>query len=477
MPLQAADSDTAASGSVRQTRVPNSQARSPVLPVTPEAKPRQTSSPMGIMREAPLWDGHTCSTGCGGPKLTIAEGIVDRGGSSTSTPAGDRQPGSSLGTIVKSFGNSRNMFNAGPGTDTLVGLGAGASLDPADYLTTAVGWHALFSSTQANTESTAIGWHTQGSITVGGMNTSLGVNAIGSCLACVHDMAIGTDALRNTTTASYDIAIGVSALLDDGSAGSNIAIGDNALVSGSGATGQFNIAIGNLSLHSVTLTTARENILIGQAAGGNSVTSASGDVGIGHLAFYDLTTGSENTGIGFRVGNKITTGNANTCIGWQSCDSLTTGSNNIVIGRFPYAARESLTTGIGNILIGNGAMPHSPKGNSAINIGNTYLASASGPILSGGFGQSAHVVASAGSTAFAIDVGLEGTAASGRIRLAPQANGYICQATDVTNPDEFAEAVIPVNQYEILLKNYSRFGGRPVAWKASDVVTVSCSGY
>lgn len=401
-------------------------------------------------------------------------GCTFTGAVNTNSANGYQQNGQ---TLVNSFGNSGNQFGDGPGTVTLVGLGAGVNLDPSDYLTTAVGWHALNASTQTNSESTAIGWHAQALITTGGFNTSVGVNGIGSCLICVHDMAFGTDAIRNSLTASFDTAIGVSALINDGSAGSNIAIGDNAFPGNTGGTGQFNIAIGNSSLASSSLTTANEDILIGTSAGGAAITSASADVGIGHLALQSLTTGNNVTAVGFSAGNKATTGNLNTFIGSQAGFGVTTGSQITVVGAVPNGAINELTTAIGAIAIGYNAVPVNATQNNSINIGNTYYGNATAPIVGSGFGTSPSVVTSAGSAAFTVNVGTGGSASSGVITLAVQPHGYLCKATDTTNAATFVEEVVPNSATQITISNYSRTTGTLIAWTASDVIAVSCSGY
>ena len=414
--------------------------------------------------------GGGCTTNCTVQSLTAT-------GTTPFNQTVTNAAGTASGTILQAYGNTNNMFGDGPGTDTLVGLGAGANLDPQDYLTTAVGWHALGSSTQANTESTAIGWAAQRMITTGGMNTSLGVNTIGSCLVCVHDMAFGTDAMRNTLTASYNIGIGVSALINDGSNGSNIAIGDNAYPGDAGATGQFNIVIGNSAFSSAALTTANQNIMIGQSAGGPSVTSANSDVGIGHLVFQNLTTAANDVAIGLGAGKGVTTGSLNTLVGSQSGYGITTGSQNTIIGAVPNASLNEVTTAIGVIALGYNAVPVNATQNQSINIGNTYYANAQTPNISSGFGTSPSVPQHAGSAAFTVNVGTGGTASSGVISMAVQPNGYICSATDITNPASFVVTAIGTSTTQVTFANYSRTTGASAAWTASDVLAVQCAGY
>jgi len=384
-------------------------------------------------------------------------------------------------TVLKVYGNSNNKFLDGYGTDTLVGLGAGQNLPPQDYLTTAIGWHALQNTTNANTESTAGGFWSQSHITTGGYNTSWGVGTIGQCLICGHDMAFGTDSMRNTLTASYNVGYGVNTLIDDGSAGNNIALGNYAYPGNVGGIGQFNIAIGNSAFASTSLTTATQNLFIGQGAGGAAATSASNDIGEGHLTLQNITTASNVTAIGFSSGNKLTTGNLNTFYGSQSGYGVTTGAQNTIIGAVTNALINEITTGISNIIIGYNVTVPSATQNSQINLGNVYYANAGSPTISSGFGAGASIVAKAGSAAFTINVGTGGTASSGVIQMGGQPTGYICRATDRTNSTSFIEDVVTTSTAQVTITNFSRFQtaipATPTAWTASDILEISCAGY
>jgi hypothetical protein len=251
------------------------------------------------------------------------------------------------------------MFGDGAGTVTLIGIGAGANIPSADYLTTAIGFRALNSSTNTNSESTAVGWKSQAQITTGGYNTTLGVNSLGLCLTCVHDIAIGTDAIRNSLTAQYDIAIGAQALLDDYSAGSNIAIGDSALQGNSSWTGTNNIAIGKSAMVNTSATSATQNIAIGLGAGGAAMVDAANNVCIGFLSCNSLVHDQSTVAIGFQAGNQQNSGGRNTFIGSQAGYGVTAGVDDIVIGNVSNSNINELTTGSNVILIGDGALPPS----------------------------------------------------------------------------------------------------------------------
>lgn len=392
----------------------------------------------------------------GGPFLPLTGGTMSGPiqNINTTSVTGYEQFGS---TILQVCCNSGNMFGDGSGTVTLIGLGAGAHLNSADYLTTAIGFKALNSSTQSNSESTAVGWKSQNAITTGGFNTSLGVNTVGTCVTCVHLLAVGTDALRNTTTASYDLAIGVSTLLDDGSSGNNIAIGDSTYKSNAGASGQFNIAIGFNTFQGLSLTTGDKNIAIG-AGISNAVTSGSKNIIIGHVAGNAVTSGTSNQLIGQAAGILLTTASGDIIIGDNAGSKITTGAQNVVIG--PGVGSATLATGTRNILLGTStAVDTSGAGtNFTINIDNVFTAtgtgvpatsssSIAGSLKSSGFisGGTKFTITgcAAGTTVGGATAGtfLSGTTGACTVTItlngatgltAP--NGWACSASDLTTP-------------------------------------------
>lgn len=380
-------------------------------------------------------------------------------------------------TLVNAFGNSGNMFGDGPGTVTLVGLGAGASLATADYLSTFVGWHAGNANTGTNTESTGVGWNTQGLLTNGTMNTTFGINTLGSCTTgCSHNIAMGTDSIRNGSPSS-DFGIGVSTLIDD-SAGFNMAFGDGTYKSNVSATGQFNIAIGPGAFTGLSLTSGGHNIAIGT---GTAVgcTSCGGNVFIGHLAGASVTHDISDTFVGFQAGQNSASNGLNTFIGQNAGKSATGAAQNTAIGA--GVGQTTLGTGHGNLLIGSGFLPvDTPASftNSWLNIENAILVQTSAPTIASGFGTSPTVPLGTSSAAFEVNVGTGGTASTGVVLIAnPAPHGWACDATDITNPASFVTVATPLNTTSITLTNYSRTTGVAIAWAASDVVLVKCNGF
>ena len=90
---------------------------------------------------------------------------------------------------------------------------------------------------------------------------------------------------------------------------------------------------------------------------------------IGSRSTGTLSTASGNTGVGIGVFNSLTSGDINTAVGWDALKSLTTGATNSAFG---YHALRNNTGGSDNTAIGSEAM----KYNTAA-ISNTALGSES----------------------------------------------------------------------------------------------------
>lgn len=90
------------------------------------------------------------------------------------------------------------------------------------------------------------------------------------------------------------------------------------------------------------------NTFVGETAGNLTMTTASGNTGVGLSALLRLTVGTNNTavgqaalvnadsvgctGIGYLAGSANTTGSFNTALGWTALQNLTTGLHNTAIG-------------------------------------------------------------------------------------------------------------------------------------------------
>jgi hypothetical protein len=272
-------------------------------------------------------------------------------------------------TILRHTNNAGHAFGTDP-TDLLIGIGAGAALGSADYLTTAVGWHAMNVLQETNAESSAFGWHSQGALVHGVGNTSLGINTIGSCVTgCSYNMAIGGDSMRNSLSGTYEVGIGVSTLIDD-NGGHNIAIGYHTYQSNQTATGTFNIAIGQAAFGALSLTSGSQNVVIG-AGDGQNMTSGTASVIVGHQAGLAVTSDSTLVLVGTLSGASLNgSGGGDTCLGYVSCYGMTTGLANTTVGTGDVSSGGCVTTGSRNLTLGAYVCVPSATANYQLAIGN-----------------------------------------------------------------------------------------------------------
>ena len=134
--------------------------------------------------------------------------------------------------------------------------------------------------------------------------------------------------------------------------------------SGANLTG-LSSTLGGMTDVSMDITNFVDGLLIqtdsnGAAPGTGTLSSASGNIGIGKDVFAALTQGDYNVGIGYNV-----------------LDALTTGSNNIAMGE---AALGGNTTGAINVAIGGGALNAPDTEESNLGIGKDALG---GPVAGG----------------------------------------------------------------------------------------------
>ena len=137
-------------------------------------------------------------------------------------------------------------------------------------------------------------------------------------------------------------------IIDDGAGGTNRKVTASRLKTYAGTS-----SIGDITDVSMDITNFADGLLIqtdsdGSAPGTGTLSSATGNIGIGKDVFAALTQGDYNVGIGYNV-----------------LDALTTGSNNIAMGE---AALGGNTTGASNVAIGGGALnaPDTESNNLAI---------------------------------------------------------------------------------------------------------------
>ena len=246
---------------------------------------------------------------------------------------------------------------------------------------TAEGEDALLSLNSTAPDNTAVGYHALYSTTTSGANVAVGSEALSSNVTGGKNIALGNLALGNNTAGGGNIAAGFVALGSNTTGAENIAIGSAAL--GDNTTGSYNIAIGSVPFQ--YNVDSSFNIALGTNTL-NAHTSGEDNVAIGHFAMDSDNNGQNNTAVGDSALHANLSGINNTAIGNSALYGNSTGDNNIGIGIF---AGRNLTTGSNNIDIANFGVAGESK---TIRIGTrathraTYIAGISGATVPGGVG-------------------------------------------------------------------------------------------
>jgi hypothetical protein len=106
----------------------------------------------------------------------------------------------------------------------------------------------------------------------------------------------------------------------------------------------------------------------------------------------------------------------------------------------------------------------------------SMLSSRQNPTISSGFGTSPSIVTNNGSAVIKLNVGTGATATSGVIGMPAAANGWSCNASDVTNPGPNFTKQSADTTTSVTLTNYNS-SGTPTAWSANDILRINCSAY
>ena len=100
------------------------------------------------------------------------------------------------------------------------------------------------------------------------------------------------------------------------------------------------------------------------------------------------------------------------------------------------------------------------------------------PSVSSGFCTGTTISKNNGTAAFEITLGSSGCGATGILTMPAAANGWVCDAVDVTTPDTHVIAqAANDNATTVTLKDYSRTTGAAQNFNASDKIRVKCSGF
>jgi len=145
--------------------------------------------------------------------------------------------------------------------------------------------------------------------------------------------------------------------------GTTLTIDSGATITNSGTANNFGTTtIGGLTDVTMDITNFQNGILIQSGSDGSAPTTGT------------LSTATGNVGIGHNVMKTITSGDYNVAVGHGALDALTTGQYNVAIGGdSPLGA---CNTGSKNVAIGNGALLQSDGESANIAIGSDTLTGA-----------------------------------------------------------------------------------------------------
>jgi hypothetical protein len=162
-------------------------------------------------------------------------------------------------------------------------------------------------------------------------------------------------------------------IVDDGGGGTNRRCDMSRVKTYIGAASAMN----DLSDVSMDITNFTDSIVIqtdsdGSAPTTGTLSSATGNIGIGKGVFTALTSATHNVVIGYEAGDAITSGEENVFIGKGAGSAITTAGGNIAIGKgaYQYCDDEESNTAVGLNALGGGSLN---GGEYNIAIGNFSL--------------------------------------------------------------------------------------------------------
>lgn len=275
----------------------------------------------------------------------------------------------------------------------LLGLGNGGTgglgqyMDATSVRNVAIGYGALFGSTQAV------------------RNVAVGVDAGSGAISANESVFVGNEAGLNCKYCSYATAIGYDAFnLQTGSSSTAHTDDDLTVAIGSWAMGnttyeRYGTAIGVTALqYSATST---YDVAVGYQAMNNFNTNSTSlglNTAIGPKSMRNAGSGTANTAVGW-LSQQIVTGNYNSCLGSDCFEELTSGSYNTALGYFAGSfvdgsnpSSAPMVTGTSTVFIGDfsGLTTSFLNGPTAIQysaaIGSHALVGASNSIVLGGAG-------------------------------------------------------------------------------------------
>ena len=178
---------------------------------------------------------------------------------------------------------------------------------------------------------------------------------------------------------------------------------------------------------------------------------------------------------------------------WATGANNNTGNTALQFKIFPTAAGTTGYITVAGCTIFKQAYPHSYVANTGtgtiaapngINIGaglnqnGAALLTNIAPVIASGFGSSPSVAVSNGTAAFTVNVGTGGIASAGVITMPAALTGWACKVSPNGAPQAAAVTYsAPTSATSITLTNYTLTTGVALAWTASTVLSVQCTGY
>ena len=114
-------------------------------------------------------------------------------------------------------------------------------------------------------------------------------------------------------------------------------------------------------------------------------------------------------------------------------------------------------------------------------VADALTISTTDPTISSGFGTTPSIAAANGTAAFTVNVGTGGTASAGVIGLPAATTGWICSVNNVTakaaNRADQGTFQTATTTTTVTIQNQTISTGAALAWTASDIIQMICTGY
>tara|TARA_B100001093_G_scaffold152037_2_gene144789 strand:- start:541 stop:2880 length:2340 start_codon:yes stop_codon:yes gene_type:complete len=200
-------------------------------------------------------------------------------------------------------------------------------------------------------DNVAVGYAALKANTLGINNVAIGTNALLNNVGANDgtgddNVAVGYETLKANTTGFDNVAVGYQSLAANVDGGDNVSIGKESLINST--SGDRNTAVGSRSMY--LNSTGEKNVAFGYSSGKSGDQNAS----FGNYSLASVT-GNNNTALGFQAGN-IVGGN-----------TLTSGTNNVIIGHTATVEEGDATN---RIVIGKGALG---LDDNTVTIGNSSI--------------------------------------------------------------------------------------------------------